>query len=126
MPRKRHDKINMLPSKGTPDAKLIPFLDDMAKMLSNAAVRQMNIENRMPDGPESQRLRFLISRDGVDGAVAFALQTLRIYRQSVLKNGRHNRQFHFASTREYRRKFIEAYCHFKRFYFFAQAGMSDG
>ena len=57
---------------------------------------------------EHGRIEFLVQRDGVKAAVVWVDRTMRIYRRAV----RDKR--HFASTNEYRRKFIKAYCEFKR------------
>jgi hypothetical protein len=59
-------------------------------------------------GEENERIEFLVQRDGVEAAVAWVDHTIRIYRRAVLDKR------HFASTSEYRRKFIKAYCEFKR------------
>ena len=57
---------------------------------------------------EERRIRFLVERDGMESTVAWVDRTMRIYRRAALD--RH----HHASADEYRRKFIEAYCEFKR------------
>ena len=57
---------------------------------------------------EEGRIAFLVQRDGRDAALEWVSRTRRIYRRAIL-NGRHH-----ASTQEYRRKFIESYCDFKR------------
>jgi len=65
---------------------------------------------------EKQRLDFIIERDGLIEAVAFAKRTIVIYRKSVLMSRK--RGFgrpHHASFREFRRNFIQSYCDFKRF-----------
>ena len=65
---------------------------------------------------EKQRLDFIIERDGLVEAVAFAKRTMVVYRKSVLISRK--RGFdkpHHASFREYRRKFIQSYCEFKCF-----------
>ena len=74
---------------------------------------------------EKQRLDFIIERDGLDEAIAFAKRTVVIYRKCVLQSQKklnatpkHLRKFekpHHASFREFRRKFIQSYCDFKRF-----------
>ena len=74
---------------------------------------------------EKQRLDFIIERDGLDEAIAFAKRTVVIYRKCVLQSQKklnatpkHLRKFekpHYTSFREYRRKFIQSYCEFKRF-----------
>ncbi|MGH9930210.1 MAG: hypothetical protein ACREA9_13440 [Pyrinomonadaceae bacterium] len=56
---------------------------------------------------ERERIDFLLRRDGPQMAVKWVTNTMRIYRSAVLNKR------HFASTGEYRRKFIEAYCEFK-------------
>lgn len=65
---------------------------------------------------EQQRLQFITERDGIDGAVDFARRTLKIYRTAVLRSRKrgHDKPHH-ASIPEYRRKFIESYCAFKKF-----------
>ena len=62
----------------------------------------------MSDG-EYHRLKYLTNVHGEVAARDFAGRTYRIYRKAVL-NPRH-----FASKREYRRKFIDAYVVLKRF-----------
>lgn len=57
-------------------------------------------------GVETNRLNFLIERDGIDGAVEFAKRTLVSYRRAVV-----NRDI----TRDKRQGFIESYLAFKRF-----------
>lgn len=71
---------------------------------------------------EQDRLNFIIQRDGIDAAVDFARNTMKIYRKSVLRSHKrgygYNSQkgnIHFASIPEFRRKFIESYCAFKKF-----------
>ena len=74
---------------------------------------------------EKQRLDFIIERDGLDEAIAFAKRNVVIYRKCVLQSQKklnatpkHLRKFekpHHASFREFRRKFIQSYCDFKRF-----------
>ena len=65
---------------------------------------------------EKQRLDFIIERDGLVEAVAFAKRTMVVYRQSVLKSQKRGfEKPHHASFREFRRKFIQSYCDFKRF-----------
>jgi hypothetical protein len=64
----------------------------------------------MPDAASSerQRLAFLVQRDGAEAAAEWARRTMRIYRRALLAHG------HFARAPEYRRRFVEAYCEFKR------------
>jgi hypothetical protein len=57
---------------------------------------------------ERERLAFLVQRDGALAAAEWARRTMRIYRRALLAPG------HFARAPEYRRRFIEAYCEFKR------------
>ena len=65
---------------------------------------------------EKQRLDFIIERDGLVEAVAFAKRTMVVYRKSVLKSQKRGfEKPHHASFREFRRKFIQSYCDFKRF-----------
>lgn len=56
---------------------------------------------------EVPRIIFLIDRDGVNSAIEWVRRTLCIYRSSVLNHK------HFASSHEYRRRFIESYLSFK-------------
>ncbi len=65
--------------------------------------------------PESQRLAFIEQRDGLQAAKAWAKRTMRIYRTAVLKNGKDGSDPHYASGKNYRRKFIESYLHLKRY-----------
>lgn len=64
---------------------------------------------------ELDRLAFVASRDGADSALEFAKRTYKIYRQSVLQTGRNNRKFHFASTPNYRPKFLSACVELRRY-----------
>lgn len=65
---------------------------------------------------EFERLHFVEQRDGLAGALAFARQTMVIYRKAVmLSRKRGHEKPHFASLPEYRRQFIESYLVFKRF-----------
>lgn len=57
---------------------------------------------------ESMRIAFLVDRDGIASATEWVCRTIGIYRTSVLN------RTHFASSREYRRSFIESYLSFKR------------
>ncbi len=57
---------------------------------------------------EQQRINFLLRRDGKEACIAWVTRTMVIYRRAVL-NPRH-----FASSKEYRRSYIAAYCLFKR------------
>jgi hypothetical protein len=57
---------------------------------------------------ERDRLAFLVRRDGAEAAAEWARRTLRIYRRALLTPR------HFARAPEYRRRFVEAYCEFKR------------
>lgn len=65
---------------------------------------------------ESRHL-FIMEKSGLDEALWFALQTMRIYRKAVLDKRRHpdGRVFTHASLRQYRREFIQSYLVFKRF-----------
>lgn len=68
------------------------------------------------DNIETNRLNFVVNRDGLSNAVLFAKQSIQMYRTSVLlsrKRGYTNP--HHASLPHYRRGFIESYCAFKRF-----------
>lgn len=57
---------------------------------------------------ESQRIAFLVDRDGLAVAVKWVQRTMRLYREAVLdRTG-------FARTDLYRRGFIQSYCDFKR------------
>ena len=67
------------------------------------------------EGCEKVRLTFLVDRDGEEGVRAWALKTARIYRAALLDDGKDGGKKHFATSREYRRKFIDAYLHLKRF-----------
>lgn len=65
---------------------------------------------------EEARLALVEAREGVAGAVAFARQTLRLYRKAVLTSRKRGfSQPHFASLPEYRRGFIESYLAFKKY-----------
>lgn len=57
---------------------------------------------------ESDRIALVGKRDGKDAAIEWVQRTMRIYRRAILDHR------HFASTGEYRLRFIESYCDFKR------------
>lgn len=61
----------------------------------------------LPD-VEAGRMAFLMMRDGELAARQWAERTLAVYRRAVLHRD------HFASTPEYRRKFILSYLSFRR------------
>lgn len=58
---------------------------------------------------EQQRLAFLTARDGLPAAKQWARRTAAIYRTAVLDKQ------HYASSRVYRRTFIESYLQLKKF-----------
>lgn len=70
---------------------------------------------------EEQRLAFIEARDGIAGAADFAKRAMAQYRKAVLMSrkrgyGKPNQpNISHASLPEYRRKFIESYCAFKRY-----------
>ena len=65
---------------------------------------------------EQQRIQFMIDRDGLEGATDFARRTMKIYRTAVLKSAKRGHEKpHFASTNDWRRKFIQSYLSFKAF-----------
>lgn len=57
---------------------------------------------------EEHRIAFLLARDGPEQTIDWVRRTMRIYRRAVLEGS------HFASTDDWRRKFIMSYCEFKR------------
>lgn len=66
--------------------------------------------------PESQRLKFVETRDGKQAAIDFAEQTMRIYRKAVLSSRKRGYEKpHHASLPGYRRGFIESYCALKAY-----------
>jgi hypothetical protein len=56
---------------------------------------------------ELSRIKFLESRDGIEGAKSFALRTYAAYRTALFAHKK-GRKKHFASTPEYRLSFIES------------------
>ena len=65
---------------------------------------------------EKQRLGFVEIRDGIAGAIAFAMQCRSQYRQAVLTSRKRGfTKPGFASLPEYRRGFIESYLAFRRY-----------
>lgn len=65
---------------------------------------------------ETARLTFIEQRDGLEGAIAFAKQTIKTYRTCVLHSRKHGKTSnHYASVSEYKRTFIESYLSFKAF-----------
>ena len=65
--------------------------------------------------PENTRIKFLIERDGLEATREWVARTMQTYRRAVLDRGDINKHGHFASTRAFRRQFIESYLSFKRF-----------
>jgi len=65
--------------------------------------------------PEKSRIEFLIKRDGLEATKKWVAQTMQTYRRAVLDKGDINKHGNVASTRAYRRKYIESYLSFKRF-----------
>lgn len=64
------------------------------------------------------RCNFIARRDGIQAAVAFAIQGVRVYRRSVLTSRK--RGFdrpHHCSLPEYRWVAVRVYLEMKRFYF---------
>lgn len=61
---------------------------------------------------EGDRLRFVETRDGRPGAIAFAQQGLRIYRAAV-KRGRDGRRSGYGSA--YRRALLESCLDFRHY-----------
>jgi hypothetical protein len=57
---------------------------------------------------EAERIAFLLERDGDASTVAWVRRTLGIYRRAVLDRR------HFASTPEYRRRFLASCADFRR------------
>lgn len=64
---------------------------------------------------EWNRIRFLIERDGLEDALLWCRNTLKIYRSAVLDRGNDNRRAHYASTREFKATFVRSYQDFKQF-----------
>lgn len=65
---------------------------------------------------EEQRLKFVEERDGVDGAIDFAKQTLKVYRMALRRSRK--RGFnppHHATLPEYRLGFIESCLDFRAY-----------
>lgn len=65
---------------------------------------------------EERRITFLLARDGPEQTIDWVRRTMRIYRRAVLDES------HFAGKDEWRRKFIEGYCEFKRWLMHAHSG----
>jgi len=64
---------------------------------------------------EQARISFMINRDGLEEAKAWALRTMRIYRTAVLCNGKDGGSIHYGSNPVYRPRYIRAYLELKRF-----------
>jgi hypothetical protein len=67
-------------------------------------------------GIEQNRIEFMFNRDGLEGCMFFAIQTMKIYRKSFFVRDRNNHKL-YCHDKAYRRSFIEGYLAFKRFYF---------
>lgn len=61
---------------------------------------------------EAERLRFVETRDGLPGAIAFARQTLRTYRAAV-KRGKDGRRSGYGSA--YRHALLESCLDFRTY-----------
>ena len=74
--------------------------------------------NTLPDryGIEQERLQFLATRDGIEGALVFALRTRNQYRHLFFVRDKNGRKL-FVHEKNFRRTFIESYLAFKRFIF---------
>jgi len=65
---------------------------------------------------EEQRLKFMKERDGVEGAVAFARQTLKAYRMSLRRSRKRGFDpIHHATLPEFRRGFVESCLAFRAY-----------
>lgn len=66
--------------------------------------------------PETARIAFVETRDGIDGACLFARQTMKVYRNALLQTSRRgNARTHFATTQPFRETFIRSYLDLKRY-----------
>lgn len=65
------------------------------------------------------RLEYIIESRGMQDAVDFARQTMKIYRNAVVNGMRHQNTGtghpHHAALPEYRCEFIQTYCDYKKF-----------
>jgi len=67
-------------------------------------------------GVETQRLSFVIERDGMEGAVIFAKQTYHAYRAALkLSRKRGCQKPHHATLPEYREGFVMSCLAFRKF-----------
>ena len=71
--------------------------------VTSKSLDDMFVSNRYD--PETDRLNFLVERDGLNGAIDFAVRTLTSYRRAVV---------HRRISKEARRDFIESVLAFKR------------
>ena len=65
------------------------------------------------------RLEYIIENRGMQDAIDFAKQTVKIYRNAVVNGMRYRNTGmghpHHAILPEYRREFIQTYCDYKKF-----------
>ena len=74
------------------------------------------IRQRIADAAEIDRLAFMEMKHGKNEALAFAERAMRQYRKAVTRSRKRGyKNPHYASLPEYRRRFIESYCAFKRY-----------
>lgn len=67
-------------------------------------------------GAETGRMIFVLNRDGMDAAIAFARQGRATYRHCVLLSAKRGiEKPHHFSFREYRRVAVKSYLGFKKF-----------
>lgn len=65
---------------------------------------------------EKSRIEFIINRDGVREAIDWVQQTLISYEQSsMIMDGLDGRKFCFASSRDYKEKYLESMMSFMDF-----------
>ncbi|MCK5015564.1 MAG: hypothetical protein KAS32_00670 [Candidatus Peribacteraceae bacterium] len=66
-------------------------------------------------GRENYRIMFMVNRDGLQEALEWGRRAMLNYRRAVLQNGKFGRKFCHASTREYKRSYIQSYLCLKNF-----------
>ena len=66
------------------------------------------IQRSAVDAVEAARIAFLVARDGQAATLDWVRRGVKIYRSAILNPA------HFASSREYRCRFICSYLSFKR------------
>ena len=64
---------------------------------------------------EQERIAFIESRDGVEGAIAFCQQTLRVYRACLKRPEKNDPRKHFSRSPEYHSSFVKSLIELRKY-----------